>query len=1546
MKNRKSKKFWAFLLAAIMIFSSVATAYAASISVTYYGSVFSYTASGGKPAENMHGRFTVADGKPAFCAEHGIPSPMGDIYGNSTVLTKQAYDNAQIRKILYYGYRGVEPWSGFSSSAYNNVYQVGFAGNAATSKTDACGTAVTSMALCKAYGQGGRWYNVSGLSAFESFIASKPDPKANGFTAYLLPSGSSSMQDLFTWEYNPYGKVKIKKVTANNNHLVAECPENYTLAGAVYGVYSKMSDANADTNRVLTLTTDANGNSVESPIRAGTYIVKEVSAPKGYDIDRTPYTITVQSGRVATVTSKDAPKFDPLSLKLQKKAAEGTDKNLSLEGAEYTVKYYKEFLNEEQVKSAKPYRTWVFKTNKDGIIMFAEKDGETGFPYYVGGDPLFKDEKGRVVGLFGTYAFEETQAPAGFAKTEGIVSLQHIRPGHFIDGEQVILKDVTDIEKEQTISITINKVDAETGKNEAQGYGTLAGAKYDVFFYDPIKSEDVKVATLTTDEKGFARYEGGKPGLYKVVETKASNGYIIDKEYKEVKARIKEINTANFDYVVTSKEKPINVEIEKTSINEQGVKVTVAGAELQLLDKDKKVIETFKSEKTAHVIKGLSAGKYYIHEVKAPEGYFPMEKDIEFEVKAVEEVQKVEVFNEPIPEISTDASFEDGNKNHKADKNMVVIDSFKYKKVLAGEKYIIKGKLIDKATGKAISDVTKEFTPKKSNGSVEVNFKFDGSKYKNGAEFVVTEKLYRVRADKTEKLVAEHEDLTDLNQTVNIPNLKTTATDGADGNKNLITGEKQVIKDKVFYSNLFAGKEYKVSGVLMNKATGKPILVDGKEITAEKTFKPEKTSGFVELEFKLDTSALKGETIVVFEDLFEKGIEVGSHADITDIEQTTYVPELKTTATDKINDGKDLNGAEKQTIVDKVQYKSLFAGKSYTIKGVLMDKATNKPILDNGKEVTAEKTFTAEKVDGTVTLEFSLNASALKGKTIVVFERLYEDGKELAIHTDINDVDQSMYVPKVKTSASFDGNKNCKPSENMTVTDVFTFENLIKGQKYVLKGELLDKATGKVVTKAEKTFTARTIDGDVKLDFKFDGSKYAENGAEFVVTEKLYSLFNGKEKLVASHVDINDLSQTVNVPNLKTTATDKIDDGKDLNAGEKQTIIDKVEYKNLYAGKEYKVSGVLMNKATGKPILVDGKEITAEKVFTPKETSGFVELEFTFDSSVLKGETIVVFEHLYEKEIEVATHTDITDNDQSVYIPEIHTTATSQIDGTKSVLPVKTVVVSDKVEYKNLIKGQMYEMSGTLVNTKTKEIVAKASGCFIAEEVDGFVTLDFEFDATELKGKDVVAFEELYKLDENGDRVKEVAEHADINDKGQTVKVENPEIGTTATFDDGAKKNTAKKDMTIVDKVEYKNLVVGKEYTVKGILMDKATNKPFTVNGKEITSELKFTAEKKEGFVELEFKFDGTGLKKTELVVFENMYYKDQEIASHTDITDEGQTVKIVPPGSAIFEFDGGNNNDNIRTGDETQMLILALIMLSCLLGIYGLVKLKKRNDI
>lgn len=1158
MKKRQKRKLSRTFIIMLVVLLSVVTAFAASVTVTYQGSIFSYNSGGGKPAENMHGKFTTSEGKPAFCAEHGLPSPMGDSYGNRVALNKVPYNSAQIRKILYYGYRGPAQWPGFSSSTYNSVYQTGFSGNYATSKTDACGTAVTSMALGRAYGGNGRVYDVSGLAAFESYIASKPDPQ--GFTAYLLPSGSRATQDLFTWEYNPAGRVRVLKETANNSSLVAECPEHYTLAGAVYGIYANSDDARADRNRILTLTTDSSGKSQEASIKAGSYVGKEITAPKGYKIDPQIYSIIVASGQLASFTSKDAPLFDPLSLKLQKKAAEGADKNLSLEGAEYTVKYFKGFLGEGEAKTATPYRTWVFKTDKNGLIQIEDM-------YKIGGDELFREEDGTPVGLFGTYTFEETKAPAGFAKTEGIVSLQQIRPGHIVDGQQVVLKDVEDVEKEQTVSITINKVDAETGKNEAQGYGSLAGAKYDVFFYDSIKSEDVKVATLTTDEKGFARYEGGKPGLYKVVETDASKGYIIDKEAHEVKARVTEINTANFNYVVESKETPIKVEVEKTTVDKNGDKITLKGAELQLLDKDKKVIETFTSDKASHVIKGLTPGKYYIRETKTPEGYLPPEGDFEFTVKETGKVQKVEIFNEPIPEIKTAASFDNGNKTAKPNGKLTVVDAFQYKRVVIGTKYLVKGELINKTTGKAVAKAERTFTSEKSNGTLKINFTFD-AKDLAGTDLVVTEKLYKVKGD------------------------------------------------------------------------------------------------------------------------------------------------------------------------------------------------------DN--------------------------------------------------------------------------------------------------------------------------------------------------------------------KLLATHEDLNDMDQTVCIPSLKTTATDKVDSGKDLNGDEKQTIVDKVEYKNLYPGKEYTVKGTLMNKATGKPVLDNGKEVTSEKKFKAESPNGFVELEFTFNASALKGETVVVFEDIYEGKVNVGTHADIKDIDQSVYIPLIHTTATSQDDGTKSVLPVKSVTVSDKIEYKNLIVGQMYQVEGTLVNKATGKEIVKSSGCFTAEETDGSVTLDFTFDAKDLKDGEVVVFEEIYKLDEEGETVKKVAEHKDIEDEGQTVKIENPKIGTSASFKDGKKEAQSSSKMTVIDTVKYENLVVGKEYIVKGTLMDKESGKAFLDNGKEVTAEKTFTAEKANGSIELEFTFDGSSLSNKELVVFEDIYYGKELIATHSDLKDKDQTVKVVPVPPAT------------KTGDDTEILFYAMLIISAL-GIFAILYTKKR---
>lgn len=123
-----------------------------------------------------------------------------------------------------------------------------------------------------------------------------------------------------------------------------------------------------------------------------------------------------------------------------------------------------------------------------------------------------------------------------------------------------------------------------------------------------------------------------------------------------------------------------------------------------------------------------------------------------------------------------------------------------------------------------------------------------------------------------------------------------------------------------------------------------------------------------------------------------------------------------------------------------------------------------------------------------------------------------------------------------------------------------------------------------------------------------------------------------------------------------------------------------------------------------------------------------------------------------------------------------------------------------------------------------------------------------------------------------------------------------PELKTTATID-GEKEVEVKDEITIEDIVEYKHLVPGKEYTIKGVLMNKATNEPFKVDGKEITSEVTFVPEKPNGEVTVSFTFDASGItEETELVVFETLYRDGVEIAAHADIKDEGQTITITVP--------------------------------------------------
>ena len=487
-----------------------------------------------------------------------------------------------------------------------------------------------------------------------------------------------------------------------------------------------------------------------------------------------------------------------------------------------------------------------------------------------------------------------------------------------------------------------------------------------------------------------------------------------------------------------------------------------------------------------------------------------------------------------------------------------------------------------------------------------------------------------------------------------VPEIGTTAT--VDGEHTAEPAGEVTLVDTVTYKNLKVGQTYKLSGVLMDKETGEPLLVGEQQVTAELEFTPTSSGGSVELTYTFDGSALAGKSVVVFEDLYQGENVVASHADINDEGQTVSFgqPEIGTTST--IDGEKTAVPAEQITITDTVEYSGLTVGQEYTLKGVLMDKSTGELLLVGEEQVTSEATFTPAESSGAIEVLFTFDASALAGKAVVVFETLYIGEEEVTSHTDIEDEGQTVTFvegPKIGTTATVDGQHTAAPSGEVTIVDEVAYSGLTPGETYTISGILMDKATGEPLLVdgaeviAEVEFTPEAADGTVELTYTLDASTLA--GTTIVVFETLYS--DGVE--IAAHADINDEKQTVEItepekPTLGTTAT--VDGQHTADPTGKITIVDVVEYTGLTPGKTYTVSGVLMDKATGNTLLVDGAEVTAEVEFTPESADGTVELTYTLDASALAGATIVVFETLYSDGVEIAAHADINDEAQTITI--------------------------------------------------------------------------------------------------------------------------------------------------------------------------------------------------------------------------------------------------------------------------------------------------------
>ena len=857
------------------------------------------------------------------------------------------------------------------------------------------------------------------------------------------------------------------------------------------------------------------------------------------------------------------------------------------------------------------------------------------------------------------------------------------------------------------------------------------------------------------------------------------------------------------------------------------------------------------------------------------------------------------------PEIGTTAvDGADGDKLVSTDDAATVVDTVHYKNLIPGRSYALVGALLVKKTAED-GEVTGEplmvdgapvvsyttFTPETADGDADVTFTFDSLALKDGTQLVAAEVLFGIplepsdltepdadallklmeNAEDVSTFLAKHFDIEDLGQTVTIknPKIATTALDGIDNDKNVVTDSETVIVDTVEYHNLVPGKEYTLKGSMQVKGEkdGKPVAtpleVGGEAVTAETTFTPEAAHGTVNVTFAFDSRDLEdGTQLVVFENLERNGNVLVTHEDIEDINQMVVVtvPGISTSARDGIDGDKDVVVDVETTVIDTVEYKNLVPGKEYTLNGKLYSKSTGKPLMVGDKPVTGQTVFTPEKADGKVEVTFTFDSRDLEDKTdIVVFESLMRSGTELASHADIDDKNQTVTVthPEIGTTAvdGADGDKNVITDDTTEVIDTVEYTGLIPGKEYTLKGTLHVKVTdeegnisekplevdGKPVT-AETTFTPEKADGKVDVVFHFN-SLTIPHDTEIVAFESLEK--NGVE--IASHADIKDKAQTVTVkhPFITTSALDGIDGDKNIVTDDETVIVDTVKYSGLIPGKEYTLKGSMQVKKsdedgnlTAEPLEVDGKPVTAETTFTPETASGEVEVTFTFDSRAIADKTdIVVFESLERTGVEIASHADIEDGKQTTTVtrPQIGTTALDGHDGDKNVVTDGKTTVIDTVEYKNVIPGKTYTLKGSLhvkvtdeegnISEKPLEVDGKpvtAESTFTPEKADGKVEVTFTFDSTGIpQDTEMVAFESLEK---NG---VELVAHADIEDGKQTTTAHVTGISTTASDGlDGDKNVIADAETTITDEVAYENALTGIGYTMTGILMDAETGLP------------------------------------------------------------------------------------------------------------------------
>ena len=853
----------------------------------------------------------------------------------------------------------------------------------------------------------------------------------------------------------------IKEAKKTNVDYLEECPNNYDLDAAVFDVYTdeactkKAKDTENNDIVITTRYDSASKQGISNTVHAdiGNYYAKERTAPKGYlknyfdkpfpetlvkldgsNTENDPAIFFVDGG-VDEGKTVDWPTVGKLP-SLRKTDTTGEYGYRKMLGAQYTLRYYDvdPDTDTSTLNGKDPTRKWVFKTvektDKRTGDKFAGIDFRHDIPMADKSDEFFIEQvngykkntlpltsgdidtengidgakyysiepdgsEARVMPC-GVFAIEETKAPEGMKRnrtiyygkvyqTENGVIATTIIP---TVGDELLIElgkdlDLINDESRQSVQVNVRKLNAQSKDNKAYEseddhsaerkarFSSLGGAKYEVYYDDNDTVAPELVGVIVTDKDGngsLTKRELGKTSMrgqnlrfgdYLISEVEPSKGFVIDRyclsNGKQTLTPESDINVI-FEY---DDDEDSSTDNKTTNIagkfkNSEKIRVIK-----EYDDNDDPVFGEIEAAHTFRTKAGQINTALFEYSITS------MDTGTEVYISKKDIVSKEELPGATLQVISNNAE----------DKGTVV------EEWVSTEKEHLIREL--PAGDYVLREITAPY----------------GYDVAEDVEFTVKENVIVTKAEMHNKPLK----------------IGTTATDEQTDSHHGAFSEEETIKDVVELSGLYEGRTYKVSGKIVDKESGLPLLDrDGNEVSAEsEEFVASGDTASIEICFTIDSSKFnEGSSAVVFEKLYristvhgeDVPIEIAKHEDLGDESQTIHYGGIaKTIAADK-KDGDDTLYAQKKAIlVDTVSYSNLSPKETYFITGVLYDKTSGELT-----EITGSKEFTPKGSDGTVPVEFKFDASKYENHSLVVFEYLFNGDRMVSKHDDVDNEDQTV----------------------------------------------------------------------------------------------------------------------------------------------------------------------------------------------------------------------------------------------------------------------------------------------------------------------------------------------------------------------------------------------------------------------------------------------------------------------------------------------------------------------------------------------------------